>query len=284
MDSLTSTSSLQLTNTREDHPLVGKLIAGKYCLIGLLHHGRRNDLFVAQETVKDTVRSLVVKVPHELSNDSAEVLGREAGFLSVINHPNVASGLDVGSDEEHAFLVLEPIVGETLAQSIERCGRMNERQVLEIFWQILSATRAMHDLGVVHRDLRPRNVFLEHREGRPPLVKLIDFASAKFMNPEHADAAAEPPYPIGAHRYMAPEQHRGEVTGPWVDIYAVGVMLHGALAGDLPEPGARLSARCEVSPELDDVVATAIAEQPSERFASAAYFQDALTRALLIGA
>lgn len=263
---------------------MGKVIAGKYCVIGLLHHGRRNDLFVAQETVKDTVRSLVVKVPHVLSNESAEVLGREAGFLSVINHPNVVEALDVGSDDENAYLVLEPIVGETLAQTIERSGRMNERQVLEIFWQVLSATSAMHEIGVVHRDLRPRNVFLEHREGKPPLVKIIDFASAKFTNAEHADATAEPPYPIGSHRYMAPEQHRGEVAGPWVDVYAIGVMLHGAVAGELPEPGSRLSERCEVSRELDEVVATAIAENPSERFATAAFFQDALTRALLIDA
>jgi serine/threonine protein kinase len=82
---------------------------------------------------------------------------------------------------------------------------------------------------------------------------------------------------------MAPEQHRGEVTGPWVDIYAIGMMLHAALAGELPEPGTRLSAVREVSPALDDVVAKALAEDPSSRFATALDFQDALTRALLIG-
>jgi len=272
-----------MARSRGDHPLVGAVVNGRYCIVGLLHHGRRNDLFVAQETVRDDVRSLVLKVPHELSNESAEVLAREAGFLTQIEHPNVVVAHDVGSDDERAYLVLEPIAGETLAETIERVGPMVEREVLEIFWQILSATQAIHELGIVHRDLRPRNVCLEYREGLPSIVKLIDFASAKFLRDDHPDAKAEPAYPVGAHRYMAPEQHRGEVAGPWVDIYAIGVMLHAALVGELPEPGTRLSERREISAGLEEVVEKALAENPAHRYASAADFQEALTRVLLIG-
>ena len=274
--------SIQLARTRDDHPLIGTLIDGRFCVVGLLHQGRRNDLFVAQETVRDEVRSLVLKVPHELSNESAKVLAREAGFLSEVRHPNIVVAYDVGIDDERAYLVLEPIAGETLADTIERTGPMDERGALGIFWQILSAARAMHDAGVVHRDLRPRNVCLEFHDGHPPIVKLIDFASAKFVREDHPDTDDEPPYPVGAHRYMAPEQHRGEVSGPWVDLYAIGMMLHAALVGELPEPGTRLSARRRVTPELDDVVAKALAEAPSERFATALELQDALTRALLL--
>jgi serine/threonine protein kinase len=272
-----------MARTQNDHPLMGTVVNGKYCVVGLLHQGRRNDLFVAQETVRDEVRSLVLKIPHELSNETAEILAREAGFLTQIEHPNVVVAHDVGSDDERAYMVLEPIAGETLAETIERVGPMVEQEVLEIFWQILSATQAIHDLGIVHRDLRPRNVCLEYREGKPSIVKLIDFASAKFLRGDHPDAKAEPPYPVGAHRYMAPEQHRGEVTGPWVDIYAIGVMLHAALVGELPEPGTRLSARREVSAGLEEVVERALAEDPKGRFASAAELQEALTRVLLIG-
>jgi serine/threonine-protein kinase len=272
-----------LAKSDATHPLVGAVVAGKYIIMGLLHRGRRNDLFVAQHTGRDSVRSLVVKIPHDLTIESTEVLAREAGFLSVVHHPNVAVSHEVGSDDERAYLVLEPIAGDTLAESIERSGPMVEVEVLEIFWQILSAARAIHELGIVHRDLRPRNVCLERREGRPPIVKLIDFAAAKFLSDAHPDAKVEPAYPVGAHRYMAPEQHRGEVTGPWVDIYAIGTMLHAALVGELPEPGTRLRDRRDVTPELDEVVAVALAEQPSERFATALAFQDALTRALLLG-
>jgi serine/threonine-protein kinase len=274
--------SIQLARTRDDHPLIGTLVNAKFCVVGLLHQGRRNDLFVAQETVRDAVRSFVLKIPHELSNESAEVLAREAAFLSEVRHPNVVLAYEVGSDDERAYLVLAPIAGETLADTIERTGPMNERDVLGIFWQILSAARAMHDAGVVHRDLRPRNVCLEFHDSHPPVVKLIDFAAAKFVRENHPDAEEEPPYPVGAHRYMAPEQHRGEVTGPWVDIYAIGMMLHAALVGELPEPGTRLRERREVSAELDEVVAKALAEDPRERFATALEFQDALTRALLL--
>jgi serine/threonine-protein kinase len=147
-------STLAFANTQVDHELVGQLVAGKYRVKGLLHRGRRNNLFVAQEAVDATLRSLVLKVPHELSNESAEVLAREAGFLQSITHPNVVVTYDVGSDEERAYLVLEPIVGETLAETIERTGPMTEREALGIFWQILSATRSMHDTGIIHRDAR----------------------------------------------------------------------------------------------------------------------------------
>jgi serine/threonine protein kinase len=126
-------------------------------------------------------------------------------------------------------------------------------------------------------------VCLERRDGLPPFVKLIDFAAAKFYGADHPDSKEEPAYPVGAHRYMSPEQHRGEITGPWVDIYAIGTMLYAALAGELPEPGTRLSDRRTVSEDLDYVVAIALADEPSQRFASALEFQDALTRALLIG-
>ena len=274
--------SIQFAKTKNDHPLVGTVVAGKYCVLGLLHAGRRNDLFVAQQTFKDTVVSKVLKIPHELSTESAEVLAREAGFLGALDHPNIVTTHDVGTDDERAYLVLDPIAGETLAETIERTGPIAERGVLEIFWQILSATVAMHAAGIVHRDLRPRNVCLEKREGRPALVKLIDFAAAKFVRDDHPDSQAEPSYPVGAHRYMAPEQHRGEVTGPWVDVYAIGAMLHAALVGELPEPGARLRDRRDVSPELDEVVARALAEDPGQR-STALELQDTLTRALLIG-
>ncbi len=94
----------------------------------------------------------------------------------------------------------------------------------------------------------------------------------------------EPPYPVGAHRYMAPEQHRGEETGPWVDLFAIGMMLHAALVGELAEPGERLLDKRAVSAELDEVVAIALAPEPADRFSSSLAFQDALTRAILIGA
>ena len=274
---------MHLEESSENHRLIDATLDGRYSVDRLLHQGRRNDLFMGQEGLDETARAVVLKVPHRLTNESAMMVAREAGFLTNIDHPNVVRSFDVGSDDHEAFLVLEPIVGETLAEIMERNGPMAEPEVLEIFWQILSGTRAMHDAGIIHRDLRPRNVCLERREGHPPLVKLIDFASARFLRPDHPDAEGEPPYPVGAHRYMAPEQHRGEETGPWVDLFAIGMMLHAALVGELAEPGERLLDKRAVSAELDEVVAIALALEPADRFLTALGFQDALTRALLIG-
>ena len=265
------------------HRLVGSLIGGKYAVEGLIHLGRRNDLFAATHGYGDVAEHVVLKVAHELSLESASLLAREAGFLGALDSPNVMKCHDVATDEQSAYLVLEPFAGQTLAEVLERSGTLQEPEVLEIFWQILAATREMHAAGVIHRDLRPRNVLLRRRVGHAPLINLIDFASARFLRPDHPDAELEPPYPFGAHRYMAPEQHLGLPTGPWVDIYAIGMMLHAALTGELAEPGARLRDRREVAQKLDDVVARALEEQPGARFPTALDFQDALTRALLIG-
>jgi serine/threonine-protein kinase len=269
-------------STMADHALVGSLLGERYSVEALLHEGRRNDLFIVRDLVDSSTRSLVAKIPHELSTEAVEVLAREAGFLSVIHHPNVVGLHDIGSDDHHAYLLMDAIVGDTLAETLERNGPMAGQEVFEIFWQILAAARAMADVGVVHRDLRPRNISLEHREGRAPLVRVIDFASAKFLSDDHPDSQHEPAYPVGAHRYMAPEQHQGEASGPWVDVYAIGAMLYAALVGELPEAGVQLLEERDVGRPLADVVARAVAEEPGERFLTALEFQDALTRAVLI--
>ncbi len=278
-----SESKPQMESISGQHPLVGAVIGDKYAIEGVVHRGRRNDLFVATHTTGLGARQVALKIPHELSLESAEILAREAGVLSVIEHPNVVNMRDVGTDERCAYLALEPLVGETLAERIEADGPLPPSQALPVFWQVLSGLRAVHEAGVVHRDLRPRNVFIEARDDKAPLVWLIDFATARFVRPDHPDAKVEPPYSVGAHRYMAPEQHRGEPSGPWVDIFATGVMLHAALAGELPEPGVKLSDRIGTAAELDDVIAKATSEEPQSRYATALDFQDALTRALLIG-
>lgn len=266
----------------EPHPLDGAVIGEKYTIEGLVHHGRRNDVFVASHVVDGHTRQVALKIPHELTIESTEILAREAGVLSVIDHPNVVEMRDVGNDERCAYLALGPLVGETLAERIEHGGPLEPLEALETFWQILAGLRAIHDAGIVHRDLRPRNIFIEARDEQAPLAWIIDFATARFVRPDHPDAQVEPPYPVGAHRYMAPEQHRGEPSGPWVDIYAVGVMLHAALVAELPEPGVPISERGPVMRELDDVVARATADEPTARYGTALEFQDALTRALLI--
>jgi len=264
----------------EPHALEGTTLADRYRLDSLLHAGRHNDLFAATDL--DDSRSIVVKVPRDTSNEAAETLAREAAFLGEVRHPNLPEVFDVGADDDRAYLVMEALAGETLAEWVERSGPLPELDVLAVFWQVLSALQALHESGVVHRDLRPRNVFLVHRAARPPRVKILDFASAKFVR-NHPDAELEPRYAAGAHRYMAPEQHRGEIAGPWVDIYSVGAMLHAALAGELPVPGFTLRDRRLVSPALDALVMKAIADEPTARFESAAALQDVLTRTLLVG-
>lgn len=270
-------------SSSEQHALVGAVIGDKYAIEGVVHRGRRTDVFVATQTMGLTSRQVALKIPHDLSIESAEILAREAGVLSVIDHPNVVNMRDVGTDDRCAFLALEPLVGETLAERIEAEGPLSAHEALAVFWQVLAGLRAVHEAGVVHRDLRPRNVFIEARDDKAPLVWIIDFATARFVRPDHPDAKVEPPYPVGAHNYMAPEQHRGEESGPWVDIFATGVMLYAALANELPTPGVKLSERAGTPLELDDVIAKATAEDPAARYESALAFQDALTRALLVG-
>jgi serine/threonine-protein kinase len=156
---------------------------------------------------------------------------REARAVNRINHANIVDINDFGETEDGlAYLVMELLVGESLANVIMR-GPMDLGISIDILEQTTAALARAHDLGVVHRDLKPDNIQLINKGGRRNFVKLLDFGLARLSRDGRLAAKGAV---FGTPEYMSPEQARGEDATPLSDIYSLGVLLYEMLTSRLP--------------------------------------------------
>jgi serine/threonine-protein kinase len=165
---------------------------------------------------------------------AAARLGREARTGGAIRHPNVCATLDAGVlDDGRAFVAMERLEGESLRHLLLRDGRLEPEQVLEIGVQILAGLQAAHDLGVLHRDVKPENVFLHREDGQRVTVKLLDFGACRMMDHTlDSQTLTLTGFVVGTPGYLAPEQAYGDrVLGASADLFAVGLILFEVLTG-----------------------------------------------------
>lgn len=269
-------------------PAFGVVLDGKYRLLAKIGAGGMGTVFEAESL--SLRRRLAVKI----ATRADARLEREAQLVSSLHHPNVCAAYDVGTTPWGAtYVVLERLYGTTLAHRM-RQGPMRTREVVEIVVQVLSGLEAAHAAGIVHRDMKPANVFLVERNGLAPAVKVLDFGFARdFVGSRDLTSITQPGWVCGTPAYMAPEQKRGKAVDHRADIYAVGIILFEALA---ERPLTQLSTdsfrrlltserrlellRSNLPKAIADVVSRALAEEPGCRFPSAIAFQQALLRAM----
>jgi serine/threonine-protein kinase len=267
------------------HDLLGTVIGGKYKIIGHLGTGGMGAVFEAENTVLR--RRVAVKVVNPSGAVDALVrLQREAQLIAAVNHPNICDVYDVGAMPDGSpFIVLELLVGETLAQKIRREGPMAAREASDVFSQFLSGVHAAHGAKIVHRDLKPQNVFLAERVGCAPIVKVMDFGLAKDLSGERGKTITRRGVMVGTPQYMAPEQLRGERVDVRADIFSSAIILFEALTGRHPfaaesradvqarilrdDPTSLASLRPDLPPAVSSVVAQALAKDREGRFSSA---------------
>jgi len=212
--------------------LVGTLVAGRYRLDARIGSGALGIVYRARHVLIG--RELAIKVL-AFDRPGSDVYRpwflREARAANRVNHPNVAEIYDYGeTDDGLVYLVMELLVGERLSDRIA-AGAMGTRQSLEIVEQVASALGRAHQLGVVHRDVKPDHVFLLRRGDQSDFVKLIDFGLAHVAWERRL---GPPGAVLGTPEYIAPEQARGEEPGPAADLYSLGVVLFEMLTGRLP--------------------------------------------------
>ena len=210
---------------------LGTLLGAKYRLEALLGQGGMGAVYLAENV--DIGRKVAVKVLLPEIAADAEALARfkiEARAAAAIGHPNIAEVIDFGtSPEGGAFLVMEYLQGETLGGRLRRAGPLEVEAVGWIADELLAAVAAAHAKGVIHRDLKPDNVFLVEQPVRT--VKVLDFGVSKFREQGQV-ALTRTGMVMGTPAYMSPEQARGaKDVGPASDLYAVGALLYEALAG-----------------------------------------------------
>jgi len=225
--------------------LPGSLLDDKYRLDEKIGAGAFGIVFRAEQLALK--RSVAVKVfrPFE-AGDSAVALERfrrEGVSACRINHPNAVAILDSGiSKTGIAYLVMELLEGKSLAEALWKAPPLPVARCAAIGAAVCSALAEAHAAGLVHRDIKPDNVFL-HQSARGEVVKVLDFGIAKLLSED--DAAPQLVAPqltrglVGTPAYIAPERLTGEDYDGRADVYSIGVMLYQMLAGRLPFPATR---------------------------------------------
>jgi len=194
---------------------------GKYKIIEPLGSGGFGTVYLAEDTWID--KRVAIKVPHRQNLDFSELL-REPRLLASLNHPNIVTVITAEKQDGTFFIVMEYVPGETLEQIIAAKGALDITTALDYTCQIANAVDHAHKQGVIHRDLRPANVFVTEKG----LLKVGDFGTSRFL-----EIAAHGTTVIGSPPYMAPEQFEGRAVFA-SDLYSLGVTMYQMLTGDLP--------------------------------------------------
>lgn len=280
-------------------PAVGDLVRGKYRVQRLIGDGGMGSVYEALHEALNT--EVALKFLHtELARRPglAARFAREARVAAAIQSPHVTRVNDVDTTEDGTpFIVLELLRGQSLATvlSKEPFGRLSPDECIDFTLQILAGLEAAHARGVVHRDLKPDNVFVTPSPGGP-VIKLFDFGIAKIReSKEFSQGLTHAGILMGTPEYMAPEQlYSASGVDHRADLYSLGVMLFEVLSGRLPAEGESAasivaqvqqgtSTRLEelmpdLPPNLLDVVRIALAPDPRQRFDSAFAMRQALAR------
>ncbi|MCA9560986.1 MAG: protein kinase, partial [Myxococcales bacterium] len=218
----------------EPDPLIGVLVAGRYRLTGVIGRGGFSTVYAAEdERLRGQRAAVKVLLPFEANRDGRARFDRERRIISMLRGPHVVQTLESGQlPDGRPFLVMELLEGAPLADVMRARGRLSPRRAVRIADGILDALVEAHAAGVVHRDLKPGNVFLVERPDEPMCPKVLDFGIASIVEGDDEQAVRE--HAVGTPRYMAPEQFRGEVLDHRGDLYALGVLLHLMTSGRPP--------------------------------------------------
>jgi serine/threonine protein kinase len=278
-------------------PLLAQLVADRYQILRKLGEGGMGSVYLAEHVVIEKKFALKVLAP-ELARRSDLVARflQEARSASRIGHENVIDIMDFGqSPDGLVYIAMEYLDGKDLGEIMRTGGALDWPQARDIVLQICRALRAAHDKGIVHRDMKPENIFLIQREGQPHFVKILDFGIAKVMGLDpNGPRLTRTGMIFGTPEYMAPEQAEGKDTDHRADIYAVGCIMYHLITGQTPfvaesfmtmltkhlmeEPVPPSARRPDlvITPEMDGLVLKALEKDREKRWQSMAELLEAV--------
>jgi serine/threonine protein kinase len=274
-------------------PEPGVVFADKYVVESTLGRGAAGVVFAA--THRELRQRVAIKVLRDAGPNGAERMIREARAALALHSEHVVRVMDVGRDQGRVFLVMEHLAGADLGSLLKERGPFPVAEAVDCVLQACAGVAEAHARGVVHRDLKPTNLFLTTRADGSPLVKVLDFGISK--SEEHGDPETSltgPAELLGSPMYMSPEQVRGaKYVDHRTDIWSLGVIVFRLVTGKAPfgngstvsaalasvvadAPASMRGLRPEVPRELEAVVLRCLDKSPAERFATVAELAAAL--------
>lgn len=270
---------------------INELIDGRYRILRHIGKGGMADVYLAHdEYLNRDVSFKTLKLDYQNDVEAIERFNQEATAAASISHPNIVQIYDFGEWNDIKYIVLEYVSGTDLKTYIDKHFPIAYQEVIDIMAQILSAIEAAHTAGIIHRDIKTRNILLSNT-GQ---VKITDFGIALL---KHSDYESTDPEKImGSIHYLSPEQVKGEKATVQSDIYALGVILYELLTNSLPYEGdsavsvALKHAQDEmpsvrnfdprIPQSLENVILKATTKNPEDRYASVQDMQDDLETVL----
>ncbi|HSO34343.1 MAG TPA: serine/threonine-protein kinase [Labilithrix sp.] len=291
------------TLVNEDEALVGTIIGERYHLREILGQGGTGTVFAAEHLSFGRAAAMKVLRPRYTSRESVQrVFQLETRAALAVTHPSLCEVFDIGTLPDGApFFVMDRLDGETLAVRIAR-ERFSAAAAVDLTMQLLSAMDALHERQLVLRDLRPHNVFLAHRRGCRPVVKLLDVGLARLMPLDQVrsewdalravTSASDVSGLLSVPYYLSPERARGEQGEVAGDLFVAGIILYEALTGQKPfaatswdgliqqirgaEPTALEVLRPDLPGALGELLERSLSADPRARPPSAREMQDEL--------
>jgi hypothetical protein len=268
----------------------GALFASRYEITGPLGRGGMGMVYRAHDRELGEVVAIKVLRP-DLAAESGRIQERfrsEIRLARRVRHKNVCSVYGDGEDRGLLYICMELVEGENLKRRTREGGGLPEAEAWDIALQVLSGLEAIHEVGIVHRDLKTANLMRDQRG----VVRVMDFGIAKHNGEDDAEATVTATGTlIGTPEYMSPEQLRGGAVDFRSDLYSLAIVIHELFTGELPFRGTsavttivrQLQEPPSLSPALPEslrpVLARALGKRPNERFATAAEMRHAVEEA-----
>ncbi len=300
VDATTCTADGSTLVGMEERDLIGEVLDGRYKILDLVGEGGMGVVYKAEQEIIGRVVALKV-LRREIVRDASQVKRflTEAKAIASLTSANTVTLYDFGvTSDGLLYYTMELLEGRSLGQIIDQDGPVPYPRAAEIMRQACDSLGEAHDSGILHRDIKPDNIFVSPGRGGGDAVKVLDFGIAKLMGDGSLGTLTQTGMICGTPAYLAPEQALGNPAGPSADLYSLAITLYEALAGvppfrattamklllqhinEAPPPVTDSNPDVMVPASFEDFLRKALAKEPDERFTSVDQFREGLDDAL----
>ncbi|GAA0460878.1 Stk1 family PASTA domain-containing Ser/Thr kinase [Alkalibacillus silvisoli] len=264
--------------------VIGNVLNERYKIIQFVGGGGMANVYLGKDLILDRdVAIKILKMEYSNHEEFKARFSREAEAAISLSNEHIVNIFDVGQEDDIHYMVMEYIDGMTLKEYIQHKGTVSMHEAVRIMVQLSDAVRHAHDNGIIHRDIKPQNILIDHQGN----VKITDFGIARALSSTSITKTNDV---MGSVHYLSPEQARGGTATEKSDIYSLGIVLYELLTGRLPfsgesavsialkhmqtEPPFVRSFNPEIPQSLENVVLKATVKNPIHRFLSIEEFRE----------